>query len=274
MTRKWRKEEKRWAVGGLAIPILIGLLAFFQTDLRKLVGLDKPTQIVVPAPTQPKPPSQTDSPSSASLQPKQQSNNNVKGKKNVVGNNVSGKGNVVGNGNQVSQGNSSVTNVPGGIVNNGGMITNPTVNNFPPSHPLAPYDGVPDSKVAEDAIGMANRFFNSVKSCNDGWQQAVQQDIDTKQPNQPSSKLYISKTKRDIQKYSKHLRDLQTSLIYRLGPAEREADADETLDRLLEKRNPADPMWYFNFNCWQLQDIGEYFHRLGDKLKVRASAHP
>jgi hypothetical protein len=167
----------------------------------------------------------------------------------------------------------NITNAPGGIVNYGGTITNPTVINVPPSHPFDPLDGKSDSKVADDAIGMASRFYNSVKSCNEGWSQALQQDIDTKNPNHPMSKIYISRTKHDIQKYSKDLRDLQASLIYRLGPAERDADADETLDKLLEKRNSAD-LWYFDFNCGQFQQMGEYFYRLGNKLKVRASIHP
>ena len=87
-------------------------------------------------------------------------------------------------------------------------------------------------------------------------------------------KFYVYRATNDFQRYSKDLRDLQASLIYRLGPAERDADADETLDKLLEKRNPANPLWYLDFNCWQFQKMGEYYYRLGNRLKVRASAHP
>ncbi len=276
MASKWTKEEKMrtWVIG-ITVPVVIGLLAFFQQDLRKIIGLDKPAKTIVQAPALPKPQAQTEPASSASLQVKQQSNNNVKGQTNVVGNNISGKGNVVGNSNQVSQGNSPITNALGGIANNGGIVTNPTVNNFPTPHPFDPYDGVPDSKVAEDATGMANRFFNSVKACDDGSKEAAQQDIDSKDPNHPMYKFYVFRTRDNIQKYSKDLRDLQTSLIYRLGPAERDADAEEILNKLLEKHNPSDG-WphYFDFNCWQFQQMGEYFYRLGNRLKVRARVQP
>jgi len=168
----------------------------------------------------------------------------------------------------------NITNAPGGIVNNGGTITNPTVINVPPvnpKNPLDPYDGKPDLKVAEDAIGMGTRFLNSVQSCDKGIQAAAQQDIDSKNYEHPMYHQYMSGTKADIRLYAKDLRDLHTSLIYRLGPAERDAFADETLDRVLEQPNQFNR---YDFYCKQLQDMGDYFTRLGNKLKVRANAHP
>jgi hypothetical protein len=166
----------------------------------------------------------------------------------------------------------NITNAPGGIVNNGGTITSPIVNNFPPSHPQDPNDGKPDLKVAEDAIGMANRFFNSVQPCNEGLAHADQQDTDAKNSSRAMHKFYVSNSKHDIQKYSKDIRDLQTSLIYRLGPAERDADTDEILDRLLQNHIPGDPYWYY-FMCSDYQQVGNYFYRLGNSLKTKANAH-
>jgi hypothetical protein len=165
----------------------------------------------------------------------------------------------------------NITSAPGGIVNNGGTITNPTVINVPSTNPLDTYDGKPDLKVAEDAIGMANRFLNSVQSCDKGIHEAGQQDIDSKDPDHTMYHQYISRTKHNIRRYSKDLRDLHTSLIYRLGPAERDANADEVLDRLLEQPNQFNRYYFY---CEEFQEIGDYFSRLGNKLKVRASVHP
>jgi hypothetical protein len=144
------------------------------------------------------------------------------------------------------------------------------VINVPPTNPLDPYDGKPDLKVAEDAIGMANRFLNSVQVCDKGIREAEQQDIDSKNFEHPMYHMYISRTKSDIRRYSKYLRDLQTSLIYRLGEAEREADADEVLDKLLEQPNQFNRYYFY---CEEFRDVGEYFTRLGNKLKARAN-HP
>jgi hypothetical protein len=68
--------------------------------------------------------------------------------------------------------------------------------------------------------------------------------------------------------YAKDLRDMHSSLIYRLGPAERDAMSDETLDRLLE---PPTQFNRLDFGCWDLEDMGRYYGRLGNKLKAKAA---
>lgn len=169
----------------------------------------------------------------------------------------------------------NVTNAPGGIVNNGGVVNNPTVINVPPppvSNPLDPYDGKPDSKVADDALGMADKFNNSIKSCEEGMKRAQQQDIEANNPQHTMYHLFLSQERADIRSYSKDLRDLHASLIYRLGVAQREARFDDTLDRLLEI-----PKQYnlSDFSCMDLEDMGRYFTRLGYKLRVKAvQNHP
>ncbi len=63
----------------------------------------------------------------------QRSNSHVKGNDNVTGNNAAGLRGVVGNNNRVTTASPVVNIAPGGIINNGGVMTNPTVNNFRPS---------------------------------------------------------------------------------------------------------------------------------------------
>jgi len=118
------------------VPLLAAGLAFFQPDIRRAIGLDRPAQVAAPAPTLLKQPAQTEAPTSTKPEVKQRSKNNVKGNNNVTGNIIAGRGTVVGNNNQVTTAPPVVNNAPGGIINNGGVMTNPTVNNFrpPPRH--------------------------------------------------------------------------------------------------------------------------------------------
>jgi len=70
-----------------------------------------------------------------------------------------------------------------------------------------------------------------------------------------------------MEKYSRDLRNLHTSLVYRLGVAERDARSDDELDELLEL-----PKAYDSFNCMRFLTVGDYFDRLGKKLKAKAGS--
>jgi hypothetical protein len=270
---KWTGKEITTIVVVPAVLCLVGaLLGWLTPEGRLLLHLDKPQpeQSSSSSVPQTKPQADSASPQSPdvakpvskpSLAQKPEVKAAPKGK--AVPEKTVPKNDVTGN----------ITNAPGGIVNNGGTITNPTVINVPPAspaNPLDPYDGKPDLKVAEDAIGMGTRFLNSVQSCDKGIREAAQQDIDSKNPDHTMYHLYISQTKYNLRMYSKDLRDLHTSLIYRLGAAERDASADETLDGLLEQPNQFNR---YDFYCLEFQEMGDYFTRLGNKLKVRAN-HP
>jgi hypothetical protein len=118
-------------------------LTFFVPEVRIFLGLEKRP---VPKPVQ-KPDeaklSETVKPQPESPKVEQRTKTNVKGNKNVAGNNVKGDKNVIGNQNHV-QGDTTVTHAPGGIVNNGGTITSPVVNNYasPPVMPKPEIRGI------------------------------------------------------------------------------------------------------------------------------------
>jgi hypothetical protein len=94
-----------------------------------MIGLDEQMEATVSTRGQAKPRLENQPPSGGTPSVKQQSKSSVTGNRNVVGNNIAGQGHVVGGGNEVNH-KKSVTNAPAGIVNNGGTIVNPTVNNF------------------------------------------------------------------------------------------------------------------------------------------------
>jgi hypothetical protein len=141
MARKLTRAEKIGVQVGLGTIIVaaVGIaLTFFVPEVRRKIGLDKttPGQVGISGSALPRPPVESELPASAKPEIKQQSKNRVKGNNNVTGSNVAGNGNAVGNNNQVTTASPVVNNAPGGIINNGGIMTNPTVNNFrpPPKH--------------------------------------------------------------------------------------------------------------------------------------------
>jgi hypothetical protein len=126
----------KWLIG-LTIPSAIGIAAIVASFLHN----DKPQITAVVLPTVPPPVphlTRVDHPARLS-QIIQQEYVPVHGDKNVAGNNINANNGVLGTGIQ-TQG--SVINAPGGIVNNGGVMTNPTVTNIgaqlPPPRVLSP----------------------------------------------------------------------------------------------------------------------------------------
>ena len=142
------------------------------------------------------------------------------------------------------------------------------VQTAPPAvhpNPLDPYDGAPNSKVADDAIAEARRLQNSVKTCREEMAKAEQRDTDNHDTTGTMRKVYIWRTKTGLRDYTSDLKNLHTSLIYRLGVAERIAEGDSALNDLLDQ----DPHNFPFFNCWHFQKVGDYFYSLGTKLKAR-----
>ncbi len=109
------------------------------------------------------------------------------------------------------------------------------------------------------------RLENSVRPCQNGLAQAVQQDTDRHDVNHEMANSYIWRTKSSVREYADDLTNIHKSLIYRLGVAERNAESDERLKELL------DPNPHSFFSCWDFQTVGDYFYSLGTKLKAKGN---
>jgi hypothetical protein len=264
--RQWTKKQKGVTVFAVVVFVVGSILVpIFSHDIRNFFIHPKdntaPIVAVAAPPTAAPTIPQAAQPASATAD---KSHNKVKGQSNVVGNNTPGNGNVIGNGNQTTQGPISVGG--GSIVTSGGTVKNPTIINNPKPatpNPLDPYDGTLNSKVAADALAEAVRLENSVRTCQDGWAHAVQQDIDMHYVHDELLKVYVWQTKARLQEYAGDLTNLHKSLIYRLGVAERNAESDQQLKGLL------DPDPNSSFTCWDFQTVGDYFYSLGTKLKAK-----
>lgn len=117
---RWTRKD---VVSFVVIPLVIGLLTVIlgwaTPEGRRILHLDKPQANQTSSPSVPSTKPQTDStPPKPKPDVKVESRSKVSGRKNVVGNTVVGNNNTIGNG-----------NVSGSIVNKGGVIINPTINN-------------------------------------------------------------------------------------------------------------------------------------------------
>lgn len=132
---KWSRADKL-TVGGLIFAAVAAIAAVFVVpEFREFFHLDKPhtTQTQAETSTQtiaPSIPARTE-PKSEPLKPEAKpkthkpTQTRVTGDGNVAGNNISDDLNVTGNNNQTP-----IAIAPNGIAIYGGMVTNPTVNNF------------------------------------------------------------------------------------------------------------------------------------------------
>ena len=137
-------------------------------------------------------------------------------------------------------------------------------------HPEDPYDGQSDSEVAGFILDEAKNMLADVKPCKENLEYERQQAADI--GGLEIYKDYVRRKVRKIQSYSKDLRDLRKTALFRLGPAHRESDADEVLDRLLDLKPDSAGFVSSEFQCDDLGTVGLYFNRLGTKLKNKAAS--
>jgi hypothetical protein len=127
--RQWSSPEKWTAVISIVTLVLCGIfIPIFLPEIRIALHLDKPHPPPATAPPPKAPPIFKYLPldATAPSQIIQHSRSVVSGNANVAGNNVAGNGNVTGNNNQTAP----IIVEPGSIGITGGIVTNPTVNNF------------------------------------------------------------------------------------------------------------------------------------------------
>jgi hypothetical protein len=151
----WSRNQKI-AVWGVCIPIILAVLSLFSPEVRRLVGLEKPIAPSTPLARIETPPSSppqilptVPNPKPSNGRTAQQAKAKVRGNHNVAGNNVNGSENVVGDNDHITASQVQIS-APNGIAIDGGIVTNPTVNNFGPpplptptvtvcvSHPAVP----------------------------------------------------------------------------------------------------------------------------------------
>lgn len=131
-------------------------------------------------------------------------------------------------------------------------------------NPLDPFDGTPNSKVADFAIGEGNKLLNSVRPCQQGLNEALQKDTDAKDQSHAQTTAYLRMLKCKVEEYGTDLRNVRASFIYRLGLAERDVDGDKALDELINE-----DIDFKRLSCWDFQTAGDYFQNLGAKLKAK-----
>jgi hypothetical protein len=136
MSKKLSRNE-RIGAGSLIVAIISLPLALLLPEVRQWVHLEKKTAIgdaaIIPTPTIPENPKPT---STTVVNPPVKTKQRLKtinhhGDNNVPGNIVTGNGNVTGHDNQVNSP-APIFVGPGSIGITGGIVSNPTVNNFGP----------------------------------------------------------------------------------------------------------------------------------------------
>jgi hypothetical protein len=140
-SHKWTSFEK-WATGFTVLLLLIAAVGLISNhDFRVWVGIEHPTRD--PEPEAPKadtpkprleppgsPPSTAPAPMPKPGRIGQRNEAGAHGNGNVAVNNPGGSGNATGNDGAATA--PKVNNAPNGIINDGGNMINPTVNNFGP----------------------------------------------------------------------------------------------------------------------------------------------